>query len=83
MGVVGGHHSGSGLAGQIRQSPVALNVALHQVLLQLDKHIGRTEPVQVLAKLGGGLVHTACRQKAGEAPLAAAGEQDQALGMFG
>ncbi len=83
VGVISGHHRSAGLAGQVHQPAVALHIALHQVLLQLDEDVGRAEPVLVLLHLLPGMTHLSCGQQCGEPSLAAAGEQYQALSMLG
>ena len=46
--VVGGYHAHAQAAGQLNEPPVALGVALDQVLLQLHKDVFLAEPLQVL-----------------------------------
>ena len=81
--VVGGHCGNAQPLCQVDETSVAVGVSLHQVLLQLHKHIIRTEPVQVLSQLGFSLGETTLSQKAGDSTGTAASQKNQAMDTVG
>ena len=81
--VVGGDQRSAGLIGQCGQLAVAAGVAGKEVALDFDKHRVRAEPLPVPAEQARGLLPAAVERQVGERPVAAAGEEDHAAGMFG
>ena len=77
MDVISGHGGNAQFLGQIDESAVSAGVALHQVLLQLHKHVARAEPVQVLLELCFCFGEPTFGQKTGHSACAASSQQNQ------
>ena len=81
--VVGGNYSYTQLLSKGYEAAVATGIAVDQVLLEFEEIIIRAEPVDMTAGYFRGFFHSAFGGQLGNFSSAAAGESDEALGMFG
>ena len=80
--IVSGDHSHVQLAAQLEQALVPQGVSVNQVLLKLDEDVGGPEPPQIVSQTGFSLLLPAFSRQAGDLALPAAGQQNEALGVF-
>ena len=81
--VAGGNGRQLAAGGEAGQQAHPPGIAEDQIVLQLDRDVGRPEPLDVAVEEGGGLVAAVGIDQAGERALAAAGEEDEARAMLG